>query len=58
MLALTRKVGESILIGDDIRVIIYKIDGRYVTVAIDAPKEVLIIRAELLPAPTNQKDER
>ena len=38
-LSLTRREGESIAIGDEIKITIVEIRGRYVKVNIDAPKE-------------------
>ncbi len=48
MLVLARKRGQSIIIGDGIEVKILKVDGGYVSVGIDAPREISINRAELL----------
>lgn len=48
MLVLSRKVGESILISDNIKINIVSISGDKVTIAIDAPKEIKIMRDELL----------
>ena len=47
MLIVTRKKGESILIGDDIEVSISKIEDGSVKVAISAPKDVTILRKEV-----------
>ncbi|MDD6795385.1 MAG: carbon storage regulator CsrA [Clostridiaceae bacterium] len=47
MLVITRKEGQSILIGDDIEISISKIDDGSVKVAIDAPKNLTILRKEL-----------
>jgi carbon storage regulator len=47
MLVLTRKKGESILIGDNIEITIVKLDDGTVKLAIDAPKNVIILRKEL-----------
>jgi len=47
MLTLTRKTGESILIGNDIVVEIKKIHGGKVRVGIIAPKSVPVYRKEL-----------
>jgi carbon storage regulator len=47
MLILTRRLGETILIGDDIEVTIAHIDGNQVRVGIKAPKDVDIVREEL-----------
>ena len=47
MLVISRKVGESILIGDDIEINISKIADGSVKIAINAAKEKLILRKEL-----------
>ena len=47
MLVLTRKNQEVIRIGDNITVTILKVKGQAVSVGIDAPREVRIIRGEL-----------
>lgn len=47
MLVMTRKVGESILIGDNIEITITAIDGSNVKVAVNAPREITILRKEL-----------
>lgn len=56
MLALSRKVGEKIVIGDNITVKVAKIQGNRVTLAFDAPKDVIIKRTELLPKGTLNVD--
>ncbi|MED5443216.1 MAG: carbon storage regulator CsrA [Pseudomonadota bacterium] len=47
MLILTRKVGESVLIGDGIKVSILAVKGNQVRVGIDAPKDVSVHREEV-----------
>ncbi len=47
MLVLTRRPGESILIGDDIEVRIIKIQGNQARIGIAAPRDVNIRRDEL-----------
>ena len=47
MLVLTRKVGERIQIGNDITVVVTKCAGNRVTLGIEAPKDVRIMRGEL-----------
>ena len=47
MLALSRKLGESIVIGKDIKVSILEIKGDQVKIGIDAPKNVTIYREEI-----------
>jgi carbon storage regulator len=48
MLVLSRKRSERILIGDDIRIIVVKLDKNQVRLGIEAPQGVTIIREELL----------
>lgn len=47
MLVIKRKISESILIGDDIEIIISEISQDKVKIAINAPKEIKITRKEL-----------
>lgn len=47
MLALSRKIGETIHIGNDIEVTILEIKGDQVKLGIDAPKSVGIYRKEI-----------
>ncbi|MDO5520760.1 MAG: carbon storage regulator CsrA [bacterium] len=47
MLALTRKVGESIVIGKDIEITVLEVKGEQVKIGISAPKEVSIYRKEI-----------
>lgn len=47
MLILTRKLGESITIGDDIKVTVLGIYGRQVRLGIDAPIKVVVHREEI-----------
>lgn len=47
MLVLSRKVGESIQIGDDIFVSVVEVKGGRVRLSFDAPKDVKIIREEI-----------
>lgn len=47
MLALSRKQGESIIVGDDIEITILEVKGEQVKVGISAPKSVPIYRKEI-----------
>ena len=47
MLALSRKLGESIIIGKDIKVSILEIKGDQIKIGIEAPKNVTIYREEI-----------
>ena len=59
MLILTRRSGESLRISDNIVVTVLEIRGNQVRVGIDAPKEMAVLREELLePAPTSAAADR
>lgn len=47
MLVLTRKSGQGIMIGDEIRISIVSIDGERVRLGIDAPRDVSVHREEV-----------
>lgn len=49
MLVLTRKVGERIVIGDGIIVTVNRVAGNRVTLGIEAPDDVRIMRSEIEP---------
>jgi carbon storage regulator len=50
MLVLTRRVGESILIGGDIEVTLLDIKGDSIRIGVNAPRETRIQRAEIVEA--------
>lgn len=50
MLVVTRKLGESILIGDDIEIIIVEQQNGKIKIGIEAPKNIKILRKEILEA--------
>ena len=50
MLALTRKAGERIVIGDNIVVTVVDIKGDHIRIAIEAPKQIKIYRGEIFDA--------
>lgn len=57
MLVLGRKPGESIAIGNDIILTFVSVDIRgHMKIAIDAPKNVAIVRTELLDKARQQQD--
>ncbi|MDO4720379.1 MAG: carbon storage regulator CsrA [Peptostreptococcaceae bacterium] len=50
MLVLKRKSGESLLIGDNIEVRIIEVEEGKVKIGVEAPKNVTILRSEVLEA--------
>jgi carbon storage regulator len=48
MLVLTRRPGQSILVGDNVELVVVRIEGDRVVLGIDAPRDVRVVRAELL----------
>ena len=47
MLVLSRKEGEQLVIGDNIKLTVNRISGNRVAIGIEAPKDVRIVRGEL-----------
>lgn len=47
MLVLTRKAGESIVIGNDVRVTVLEMQGRQIRLGIEAPADVSVHRGEV-----------
>jgi carbon storage regulator len=48
MLILTRRVGEALMIGDDVTITVLGVKGNQVRVGVNAPKEVAVHREEIL----------
>ena len=47
MLILTRRISESVIIGDDVKITVLGVKGSQVRLGIDAPKEVSVHREEI-----------
>ena len=56
MLVLTRKLEESIVIGDNIVITILGVERDKVKIGISAPRELLILRGEIFEAVKEQKE--
>ena len=54
MLIITRKKGQSIMIGDDIEITVSKLEDGSVKLGINAPKEMSILRKELYEEVKNE----
>jgi carbon storage regulator len=48
MLVLTRKVNQSICLGEDIKVTVLSVEGDRVSIGVEAPRVVRVFRSELL----------
>ena len=57
MLILTRKVGESVLIGDDISITVLSVRGNQVKLGVQAPTEAPAHREEIYQRILQSKDE-
>jgi len=56
MLILTRRVGETLVIGDDVTVTVLGVRGNQVRLGVNAPKDVAVHREEIYQRIQNEKD--
>ena len=57
MLILTRRVGETVRIGDDVTVTVLSVKGTQVRIGIDAPKTVVVHREEIFERIQREQDD-
>lgn len=56
MLVITRKVNESFLVGDNVKITIVKTDRGNVRIGIEAPKDVPVVRTEIQGKPAKRRE--
>jgi len=57
MLILTRRIGETLMIGDDVSITVLGVKGNQVRIGIDAPKDVPVHREEIYERINSEKSQ-
>lgn len=57
MLILTRRIGETLMVGDDVTITVLGVKGNQVRIGINAPKDLAVHREEIYDKIQREKDD-
>jgi carbon storage regulator len=58
VLILTRRIGETLMIGDEVKVTVLGVKGNQVRIGVDAPKHVSVHREEIFDRIKEEKEQK